>query len=58
MSYRRNMQGANVTIDNRDTRKKLLIGRHIAKMTPEEIARRFSVYVVRVKSPLKAQSGN
>jgi hypothetical protein len=47
-----------VTIDNRDTRKKLLIGRHIAKMTPEEIARRFSVHIVPVKRPLKAQSGN
>jgi len=29
---------------NRDTRKRLLINRHIAKMTPEQIARRFSIY--------------
>jgi hypothetical protein len=53
-----------VTIANRDTpqdvdlkndsssdaRKRLLINRHIAKMTPGEIARRFSVYVVPVKA--------
>ncbi len=39
-------RGANVAIANPDTRKRLLINRHIAKMTPEEIARRFSVYVV------------
>jgi hypothetical protein len=39
-----------VTIAERDTRKRLLISRHIAKMTPEEIARRFSVYVVPVKA--------
>jgi hypothetical protein len=38
--------GGNVTIAERGTRKRLLINRHIAKMTPEEIARRFSVYVV------------
>jgi hypothetical protein len=35
-----------VTIANPDTRKRLLINRHIARMTPEEIARRFSVYVM------------
>ncbi len=35
-----------MTITNPDTRKRLLINRHIAKMTPEEIARRFSVYVI------------
>jgi hypothetical protein len=35
-----------VTIAERDTRKRLLINRHIAKMTPGEIARRFSVYVL------------
>jgi hypothetical protein len=29
-----------------DARKRLLINRHIAKMTPGEIARRFSMYVV------------
>jgi hypothetical protein len=34
-----------VTIAERDTRKRLLINRHIAKMTPGEIARRFSVYL-------------
>ena len=33
-----------MTIAERDTRKRLLINRHIAKMTPGEIARRFSVY--------------
>jgi hypothetical protein len=33
--------GVNVT--NQDTRRRLLISRHIAKMTPEEIARRFTV---------------
>ena len=32
-----------------DARKRLLINRHIAKMTPGEIARRFSVYIVPVK---------
>ena len=42
-------RGVNVTIAERDTRKRLLINRHIAKMTPGEIARRFSVYVVPVK---------
>jgi hypothetical protein len=35
-----------VTIAERDTRKRLLINRHIAKMTPEEIERRFTVYVL------------
>jgi hypothetical protein len=30
-----------VTIANPETRKRLIINRHIAKMTPEEIARRF-----------------
>ena len=30
-----------MTITNADTRKRLIINRHIAKMTPEEIARRF-----------------
>jgi hypothetical protein len=48
-------RGVNVTIAERDTRKRLLINRHIAKMTPGEIARRFSV-VVTVKA--KGQSGN
>ncbi len=28
---------------NQDTRRRLLINRHIAKMSPEEIARRFTV---------------
>jgi hypothetical protein len=42
-----------VTIAERDTRKRLLINRHIAKMTPGEIARRFSVYAM-----LKTASGN
>jgi len=41
-----NNEAVKVTIANPDTRKRLLINRHIAKMTPEEIARRFSVYVV------------
>ena len=40
------IRGANVTITNQDTRKRLIINRHIAKMTPEEIARRFSIYVM------------
>ena len=35
-----------MTITNQDTRKRLIINRHIAKMTPEEIARRFSIYVM------------
>ena len=35
----------NVTIANPETRKLLIINRHIAKMAPEEIARR-SVYVL------------
>lgn len=35
-----------MTVDERDARKRLLISRHIAKMTPEEIARRFTVYIV------------
>jgi len=35
-----------MTISERDTRRRLLINRHIAKMTPEEIGRRFTVYVV------------
>jgi hypothetical protein len=35
-----------VAINERDTRKRLIINRHIAKMTPEEIARRFSIYVI------------
>ena len=39
-------RGVNVTIAERDTRKRLLINRHIAKMAPEEIARRFTVYVM------------
>jgi hypothetical protein len=30
-------------VTNQETRKRLLINRHIAKMTPEEIARRFNV---------------
>ena len=34
-------RGVNETIANPDTRKRLLINRHIARMTPEEIARRF-----------------
>ncbi len=34
-------RGVNVT--NEDTRRRLLINRHIAKMSPEEIARRFTV---------------
>ena len=56
-------QGVNVATANRETsqdvdpkndsssdaRKRLLINRHIAKMTPGEIARRFSVYIVPVK---------
>jgi hypothetical protein len=45
--------GVNVTIDQRDTRKRLLINRHIAKMTSGEIARRFSVYVVLRTSAVK-----
>lgn len=28
---------------DQETRKRLLINRHIAKMTPEEIARRFTI---------------
>jgi hypothetical protein len=32
-----------VNVTNQETRKRLLINRHIAKMTPEEIARRFTV---------------
>jgi hypothetical protein len=35
-----------MTISDRDARKRLLINRHIAKMTPEEIGRRFTVYVL------------
>jgi hypothetical protein len=35
-----------MAIANQDTRKQLIINRHIAKMTPEEIARRFSIYVM------------
>jgi hypothetical protein len=32
---------------NQDTRKRLIINRHIAKMSPEEIARRFiTAYIV------------
>jgi transposase len=30
-------------VTNQETRRRLLISRHIAKMTPEEIARRFTV---------------
>jgi hypothetical protein len=30
-------------VTNQDTRRRLLINRHIAKMSPEEIARRFTV---------------
>jgi hypothetical protein len=30
-------------VTDQETRKRLLINRHIAKMTPEEIARRFTV---------------
>jgi hypothetical protein len=33
-----------VAITNPDTRKRLIINRHIAKMSPEEIARRFSIF--------------
>jgi len=32
-----------VHLTNQDTRRRLLISRHIAKMTPEEIERRFTV---------------
>jgi len=32
-----------MTATDLGTRKRLLINRHIAKMTPEEIARRFTV---------------
>jgi hypothetical protein len=32
-----------VNVTSQETRKRLLINRHIAKMTPEEIARRFTV---------------
>ena len=45
-AYRWHNRGANVAITNQDTRKRLIINRHIAKMTPEEIARRFSIYVM------------
>jgi hypothetical protein len=32
-----------MTITDLDTRKRLIINRHIAKMSPEEIARRFII---------------
>ena len=32
-----------MTITELDTRKRLIINRHIAKMSPEEIARRFTI---------------
>jgi len=35
--------GRGVHVTNQDTRRRLLINRHIAKMSPEEIARRFTV---------------
>ena len=45
-------QGVDLKNDSSpDARKRLLINRHIAKMTPGEIARRFSVHVVPVKGP-------
>jgi hypothetical protein len=35
-----------VTIANPETRKRLIISRHIAKMSPKEVARRFNVNVM------------
>jgi hypothetical protein len=41
VGHNEGVRGVNVT--DQETRKRLLINRHIAKMTPEEIARRFIV---------------
>jgi hypothetical protein len=32
-------------VTNQETRKRLIINRHIAKMGPEEIARRFTIAI-------------
>lgn len=45
-----------MTIAERDTRRRLLINRHIARMTPEEIGRRFTVYVL-LKAAAVPKSG-
>jgi len=42
-------------VTNEETRKRLIINRHIAKMSPEEIARRFVIaYVAPVASAVRA----
>ena len=49
-------RGVTVGIPESETRKRLIINRHIAKMSPEEIARRFiTTYVVPITR--KAKSG-
>lgn len=54
IAERDTLQGVDLKNDSSsDARKRLLINRHIAKMTPEEIARRFSMYIVPVV-PVKA----
>jgi len=39
-------------VNDQETRKRLLINRHIAKMSPEEIARRFTVAYVAPLFPI------
>jgi hypothetical protein len=42
-------------VTNQDTRKRLIINRHIARMTPEEIARRFTIAY---SAPLAGKGAN